>query len=594
MRLHRNTIQFKLFVLITLIVILITITTGGFFYHTMSNTLRHNATKELSQILNQTNANLQSQFDIIDTTLTFFMSNPAIRENLEKEAPNYDLLSSAMKKVNIEKQLSYLLIYNYIWDTKLIKSVYIFDDKRSCYHIEHNNLTAKTSLQRNLNALARSSPSLESIQILPPSETDQTLYFVRNMKSEYSLDYIGTIIFAVDIAPLCKNYDAISQYKESLAFLSNKNQVILLHTDPAMLGRKTPAALTRYQDSKLTETSYKGQQFLSMSKVIKKYGFTSNVLLSTNQVYANLSNSLAGYAHVIILMLILCLMLSIFLSSQITKPIKTLMKNMENIRNGDFTNKMPTYRDLELRRLSEVFNRMTDEIQYLINDVYKKQLLLKKSELKALQSQVNPHFLFNVLDTISWLARSGESKRINEIVTPLAAYLRDSITIEGKEKITLRDELQHIKFYLSIQQSRFQDRFESKLHIADNSILDYYIPKYSLQPFVENAIIHGLEEKVANGLLVIRFDYAPDGIEIEIIDNGVGFHWDQHFLEESTMKNESHTSIGIYNSNKRIKLLYGDAYGVSIVSKIGEGTQVTVRIPLDKGDLNDAQDIDRR
>ncbi|GGI46407.1 histidine kinase [Paenibacillus marchantiophytorum] len=579
-----NTIRFKLFLLITFIVILITSVTGGYFYFTMSNTLRSNAERELSQILNQTNNNLKAQFDTIDSTLLFFMSNPLIRDNLDKESPNFEEVHQAMQKTNIEKQLSYLLIYNYLWDAQLIKSVYIFDSKNAHYHIEHNSLTTEVSLQHNVKAYQESSLQLEATQIIPPTEKDETLYLVKNMKSEYSLEHIGTIIFAIDVQILSKNFKDITQYKGAQAILVNKNKEVLLHTDTSMLGKKINANLVEGSSTELKEVTSKGEIYLTMAKPIEKYNFISSISVSKKQVFSKFSEDLLRYIEVIALILLLFLVLTILLSAKISKPIKDLMKNINHIRKGNYATKMPSYKALELRQLSETFNKMTDEIQYLINDVYIKQLLLTKAELMSLQAQINPHFLFNVLDTISWHARAAGNKEINEIISPLASFLRANLSLSGKEKITIEEELQYIQFYLSIQHSRFKDRFESKVNVDDSSISSYYLPKLCIQPLVENAIIHGLEEKLSKGLLTINFRFYSEGIQIEILDNGAGFETNKL----TTLKSEKHVSIGLYNSNKRIQLLYGENYGINITSELGKGTEVIVRIPLDKGELNNA------
>jgi two-component system sensor histidine kinase YesM len=555
----------------------------------MSKILSDNADKEYINILNQINSNLESQLDVIQSTLIFFISNPLIRENLEKEAFSEGTITQAMKKLEIEKQLSYMLINNYLWDSKLIKSVYIFENKDYYYHIEHNDLPVIVSSQNNLKAYKTISINNEDLKIVAPSKTDATIYFVKNMRSMYSLDYIGTIIFAIDISSLSKVYDDINHYTSALAFVIDSNNDVLLHTDSNMLGSKINNSLFDNQELKqLKEVHFKDENYLAATKAIKKYNLTSTIAVPKNQILSNLSKSILEYYNVILLILFFFLIISVFLSSRVLKPIKDMMKNIGYLRNGIFTVKMPQYKDYEFNQLSDVFNKMTSEIQYLINDVYKKQLLLKDAELKSLQSQINPHFLFNVLDTISWHARTAGNTNINDIVTPLSHILRANITMGSREKVTIREELQYVEFYLSIQKIRFGDRLITELNISDDYIRDFFIPKLCIQPLVENAVVHGLEEKIEDGKLTINL-YSIDNIIIfEIIDNGVGFAIDKLNLDQPDnpfIISEKHTNIGLYNSNKRIKLIYGDEYGICVESKLNQGTQVTVRIPIDKGEL---------
>jgi len=563
--------------------------TGSYFYITMSKILSDNADKEYIQVLNQINDNMESQLDVIQSTITFFMSNPLIRENLEKESFTEGTITQEMKKIEIEKQLSYMLINNYLWDSKLIKSVYIFENEDYYYHIERNDLSAPVSLKHNLKAYISISLNDEGLKILPPSKDDATIYFIRNMKSMYSLDYIGTIMFAIDVNSLSKVYNDINHYTSALAFVIDRNNDVLLHTDASMLGSKMSDSLFDNQELKqLKEVYFKGENYLSATEAIKKYNLASTIAVPKNQILSNLSKSILKYFNVILFILLFFLILSIFISSRVLKPIKDMMKNIAQLRNGNFAVKMPEYKDYEFNQLSVVFNKMTSEIQYLINDVYKKQLLLKDAELKTLQSQINPHFLFNVLDTISWHARTAGNTSINDIVTPLAHILRANITMNSREKVTIQEELQYVQFYLSIQKSRFGDRLITELNIADDNIKDFFIPRLCIQPLVENAVVHGLEEKIGDGRLIVNLYREDYIIFIEIIDNGIGFAIDKLNLDQPDnpfIISEKHTNIGLYNSNKRIKLIYGEEYGICVESKLNEGTKVTVRFPIDKGEL---------
>jgi len=551
----------------------------------MSDTLVNNASKDFNYIIDQIDSRIESQLDIINSTIFFFMSNPIIRQYLQSEEHNIENQAQAMKKIEIEKQLSYLLTYSYLWDYKLIKSVYIFEDRYTYYSVGQGSLPLSTSLQRNLKVYKSISLEDEDIIIIPPSQDDPTIYFAKNMKSIYSLKYIGTIIFAIDVDSLSGVYSSISQYKNSIAFLVDSNNNILLHTDPNMLGKKNVNQFDISSPAQLKEVNINNNIYFVTSKVIEKYGLTSVVEVPKNQIISNISKNILSYSSIVIIILFIFIGLTIVLSAKVNKPIKDLMKNIEKMRNGNFTTKMPSYNDYYLNRLSDIYNRMTDEIQYLINDVYKKQLLLKEAELKSLQSQINPHFLFNVLDTISWHARAAGNQEIINILTPLSRLLRANINMSNREKTSIREEMEYVMFYLSIQKGRFDDRFEYEINIDNNDIMDYFIPKLCVQTAVENAVIHGLEEKTENGKLTINFHQNYNTVLIEIIDNGVGFDVDKLDLDRSydaSSVAEKHESIGLYNSNKRIKLLYGEEYGIKVESRINAGTKVTICVPVDK------------
>jgi two-component system sensor histidine kinase YesM len=220
--------------------------------------------------------------------------------------------------------------------------------------------------------------------------------------------------------------------------------------------------------------------------------------------------------------------------------------------------------------------------------VYKKQLLLKESELKSLQSQINPHFLFNVLETISWRARMSNNDEIYQMITSLGYLLRASFATSGIEKVKISEEMHYIEFYLLLQKKRFEEKLEIEINNQIESLDIYYVPKLSVQPIVENAIVHGLEQKIGNGKLTITMYIEHEDIVFEIHDNGVGFQVadvDLREMNSSFKSNDKHSNIGLFNSNRRIKLLYGEAYGITLESQINMGTKVTLRIPKDRADI---------
>jgi two-component system sensor histidine kinase YesM len=585
MRTKASTLSAKILVIIVSIVLVLVSVIGAYFYFTTSEILYENTSKDISHMLLQINNTMESQLDIIDSTLQFFMLNPNVREDLEKDTQG-DSYSQAMKKIDIEKQLSYLLLYNYLWDSKCIKSVYIFNNSEDFYHIERTYSTSV--LEENQMIYNKCSKSDDELQIFPPSSTNHTLYFARNLKNMYSLDYVGTIIMGIDVDTLQGTYSGVNQYQGAQAFLIDSNNTVVLNTDMSLLGRRADDSLSLYSGRTcFLETKMNGDSYYIASKAIDKYAWTSIILIPKKQVFSKLSSSFSFYINVILILLVVFLILSVFLSSLIMRPIRKLMSRIELVRKGNYDVKMPRYNVLELDQLSEAFNKMTGEIQYLINDVYKKQLLLTESELKALQAQINPHFLFNVLDTVLWYARAAKNDEIAKIIAPLGHILRTNITMGSREKIRVNDELQYIEFYMSIQKSRFGERLQTEIRVEDDDIRDLYIPKLCIQPIVENAIVHGLEEKVSDGILAVNAYRRENLLVFEVIDNGVGFNPDDINLdgpETNVNEMKSHTNIGLYNANKRIKLLYGEEYGITLESNIGVGSKVTVILPQDHGE----------
>lgn len=232
----------------------------------------------------------------------------------------------------------------------------------------------------------------------------------------------------------------------------------------------------------------------------------------------------------------------------------------------------------ELRLLSSSFSHMASRIRDLMDEVRQEEAALRKTELQALQAQINPHFLYNTLDSIQWMCEQGKTEEAGKMVSALAKLFRISIS-RGHELIPIRDELQHAKSYLIIQSYRYRDQFSYRFEV-DERLLPFLCNKITLQPLIENAIYHGLDRMVEEGEIVISVREAEPGgdILLSVSDNGVGMTEEQCcsiLQKERSDKN----GIGVKNVNDRLKIYFGEDYGITIESEPDVGTTVFVRIP---------------
>lgn len=276
--------------------------------------------------------------------------------------------------------------------------------------------------------------------------------------------------------------------------------------------------------------------------------------------------------------LVICLILAVLFTRSMSHPIQLLVEAMKRVEGGDLSARVELHRSDELGILGRSFNSMTIRFKELIDNVMEKQHQLRRSELRALQAQINPHFLYNTLDSIKWLAKLNHVPEIANIATQLGKLLRSSISCED-DLITVEESLDGIQSYLEIQKIRYNDKFETVIHV-NADLYPYRIPKLILQPIVENAIIHGLEDKVGQGHMVINGYLKDRTLVFEVVDDGVGIVPEKMAdiragLDLSTSKH----SIGIDNVNRRIKLYYGEEYGLDVQSEPGRGTKVTLRMP---------------
>ncbi len=300
--------------------------------------------------------------------------------------------------------------------------------------------------------------------------------------------------------------------------------------------------------------------------------------------------------------LIILSVLSVLTAVDIVNPIKRLVEGMKNLEKGAVHKDIKLDRDDELGYLSDSFNRMSQKIDYLVNCIYKEELALKEAEIKALQAQINPHFLYNTLENINWMAQLNGVPEISETVSALASLIDAGIG-RGDRLISLKEELHYIDNYMTILKSRYEDRLQVVKQVEED-LLGMKIPRLLIQPLIENAVKHGIEKSRRVGIISLNACRKEADVVIEITDNGIGMTEEDlksinDKLSEAGFDYEKgqlsgSKSVGMENVNRRIKLLYGDSYGISIESSYGDYTRVIVRLPgqfINEGDINHVQGI---
>lgn len=258
--------------------------------------------------------------------------------------------------------------------------------------------------------------------------------------------------------------------------------------------------------------------------------------------------------------LLITVLISISVLRRITKPIKELEQHMNNFNNDLSKINLKGDVSIEILSLQNHFNEMIDKIKYL-----------REYEINALYSQINPHFLYNTLDTIIWMAEFQDTEKVISITKALSNFFRISLS-NGKEKIPLKEEINHIKEYLYIQKQRYEDKLEYKISIQEE-LENIEVPKIILQPFVENAIYHGIKNLDTTGIISIYSQIIENKIELIIEDNGIGF---EAAKKQALMKMGG---VGIKNVNKRIQYYYGNEYGAKIDSSFKTGARIIITLP---------------
>ncbi len=273
-------------------------------------------------------------------------------------------------------------------------------------------------------------------------------------------------------------------------------------------------------------------------------------------------------------------LVNILVTDSITKPIRTLCDKTAMVAKGDFTARTTCNNHDELSILSDSFNDMAFKLEQQVKSIKLEQENLRHMESKLLQAQINPHFLYNSLDTIIWLIEGDKNREAIDMVVSLSEFFR-TVVSKGKDFITIREEEIHIKSYLQIQQSRYKDILDYEIDIPEE-LYGYQILKLTMQPLIENSLYHGIKMLRAKGKITVTGEMKDQIICFHVIDNGIGL--DEQELDALRKEiempgNKQSSGFGLANVNKRIKLNYGNMYGLDIQSKKGEGTDITIRIP---------------
>lgn len=272
-----------------------------------------------------------------------------------------------------------------------------------------------------------------------------------------------------------------------------------------------------------------------------------------------------------------------YISRSVANPIAAMCRTTEEVARGNFQVRAEIRSSDETAVLAESFNSMIAKMGELVEGIRQEQLSLRDTELKLLQAQINPHFLYNTLDTIMWLAEAGQTKQVVSMVTSLSDFFRTTLS-KGQNFISVREEAYHIKSYLEIQQFRYRDIMDYEINIPEE-IHNYQILKLTLQPLVENALYHGIKNKRGKGRIRVS-GYRKDQLLIFTVeDNGIGMTPDKLESLRGNIKKQCEgsrdsTGFGLANVDERIRLNYGRQYGLAFSSVYGEGTVATVTIPV--------------
>lgn len=556
------TIYFMAIELITVLLVVFFITLA--FYQILESSLLEMAMTNNEQSITQVSNTLNNY-----TAATKERMNNLV--NVVSESNSIQLLKNHMETmVNINEDIASIIIYSENGE------ILEFQGNGKIKDNIENNLSFNQEEFSKKGDYIVSSPHVQNIV------ESKYPWVVTVAKKKWASTYNQEVYLTMDIkfSSIATYIDDVGIGQHGYCFITNSSKDLVYHPLQQLIYLDIKEEKLDVIDS-ITSNSEIHDGAIYTAQEIPDYNWkVIGVSYISELVDSKLISGLKALAYILGVMLILAVVVVFVFSKLITKPVRSLVLAMSEFEQNAIEFKyQPVESFSEFNHLTRSFEHLVGQIQNLMEQVKREEITLRKTELKALQAQINPHFLYNTLDSIQWMCEQDNTKDAVVMVGALAQLFRISIS-KGYELITIEKELQHAKSYLLIQSYRYQNQFTYEF-IVEPEVLEYLCNKITIQPIIENAIYHGISRMIDEGEITIEVYFDNNDVVFMISDNGVGMTPQQ---VDNILKKELTDSkgIGVKNVNDRIKIYFGDDYGITVSSELDVGTVITIRIPAIK------------
>lgn len=527
--------------------------------------------EDIEYVLRYTSQQYEAHMQFIEDSVIAIRHNTVLDDFFQKE--EYDL-------EEIEPQLSYsmeLFSERNMVERQLpfVTGIYLFNNGNECIyeHYYATTLAAGREQKRKYEKLQQEFKGT-SDQYACLSDEDELNIFFRiydeNMAEK------GTGIVQISQSAVAKVLETVQLYHNGGWAVLDKNDQLLASEGAQELVKKLQTS----------ENSWNGTKDLAGTKVIgygNLCGFGVRTVISVG--YGNIFSILKPTLFIVLVGLIVVLgiafLVAYAISYRFTKPVTRMIQSIQAFGKPDLNARMEDSSIQEFHDMGIVFNEMADRIEYLITQVYEKEIVAARSQVKYLQSQINPHFQFNILAMLSLKAKMAGNEEVYDGLNAFSRLMQGKIFREKEIKIKVKEELEIVQFYLYLQKSRYQDKLSYEVKLEDEKIGEDLIPRLLIEPLVENAVSHGLEPKREKGNLQVLL-YEREMLYIWVKDDGVGVCRNQTKAEENKEKTP-HTHVGWENTKKMLRILYGDHYKFQVWSEPGKGTEIEIAVPIERG-----------
>lgn len=527
--------------------------------------------EDIEYVLRYTSQQYKAHMQFIEDSVIAIRHNTVLDDFFQKE--EYDL-------EEIEPQLSYsmeLFSERNMVERQLpfVTGIYLFNNGNECIyeHYYATTLAAGREQKRKYENMQQEFKST-SDQYACLSDKDELNIFFRIYDENMREKGIGIVQIS---------QSAVAKVLETVQLYHNGGWAVLDKNDQLLASEGAQELVKKLQTS---ENSWNGTKDLAGTKVIgygNLCGFGVRTVISVG--YGNIFSILKPTLFIVLVGLIVVLgiafLVSYAISYRFTKPVTRMIQSIQAFGKTDLNARMEDSSIQEFHDMGIVFNEMADRIEYLITQVYEKEIVAARSQVKYLQSQINPHFQFNILAMLSLKAKMAGNEEVYDGLNAFSRLMQGKIFREKEIKIKVKEELEIVQFYLYLQKSRYQDKLSYEVKLEDEKIGEDLIPRLLIEPLVENAVSHGLEPKRGKGNLQVLL-YEREMLYIWVKDDGVGVCRNQTKAEENKEKTP-HTHVGWENTKKMLRILYGDYYKFQVWSEPGKGTEIEIAVPIERG-----------
>ncbi|MDD3218749.1 MAG: sensor histidine kinase [Lachnospiraceae bacterium] len=568
----------KMFMLCMLVTVSISLLSGGITYAISSEIILDKTIAQTEETINQLSENYDSFMEIITNRVDYIAFNPTVQDELingkpEETEEGYYSGSRVVKRLLVQ-----------MFKSNQMEDIEIYGENGKNYFCSIRG-TDEPILKNETELKEIAAENIGAVTYINDISASGCLQVVKQIKDNLAMEPIGMLRTGIRLSALeriQKNVNFASS--GTILLLDEQNQTII--GDESELTLQASGLFNKWNDSFQYEID--GSQYQIVYQVSDYTGFKTIGILPADEISYAIKPVKKAMLITLISGILLSIALSAFMARFIGKPIEKTVFALRDVSKGDFKVRLQDDRKDEFGEINREFNYTIERMEYLLEEIAQSRMLNKEMEVKALQAQINPHFLYNALDTINWMARKEDKEEICDMISAVSNLLRTSIS--NKENLfTVEKELNYVKDYIYIQQTRYRSRFETIFEIEEQ-MKSQLLPKLTIQPLVENAIVHSVEISKAKTVLSIKAYHEKHDAWIEIRDNGVGMPKEtaDNLLKPPKDKVDvkaAHTGLGVYAVHQRLQYMFGEEYGLKTKSREGVGTCITIHFPYEVDEI---------